>query len=474
MRIEVSRRLLLGIAGFVGLVTAAVLAYVLWSKPVHLRVAAGPKDGVDASILSALDRLLEINRAGVRLDLVATGGVEDNDRLLEKRDVDLAVVRLDDPLPTYASLIALMRTNVVIAVAPARLKLETLSDLKGKRVGIVSRSTRDEPSFIRLLDVFGMTPTDVKLTIIKPEEAGALTSSGRIDCVVVFGVPAEREISALVYSIDAGKKNPPKILSVDVGEFLKENSPAASSETIAKQAFPRRRIPDDDVDTVGVPTALAANKAATGPLRERLYNNAIAELTRNLIERRSELARKVQLASLIAAPDTEKGARFPVHAGASAYLSDTDTSWYTLISDQIWNVVLVGGMLSSILAAALGILKRDAPDPMRELLGRLKSIAERARSSADPDAADELSHELGAVAIELAALGYERRSGYEQFAPVQLAFENTRDAVAALRARARPKVPGGLAVAPPQERGEPSPAVDAAGIHARPAHAPPS
>jgi TRAP-type uncharacterized transport system substrate-binding protein len=452
MRIELSRRLLLSIAALVALLTVSVLAYVVWSTPVHLRVAAGPEGGVDASILSALDRLLEINRARVRLNLVTTTGIEENERLLEKRDVDLAVVRLDDPLPTHAALIALMRTNVVIAVAPSRHKLENFSDLKGKRVGVVPRSTRDEPTFIKLLDVFGMKPTDIKMTIVKPEDVGALTSSGRIDCVVVFGVPADRDISALVYSIDAGKKDPPKILSVDVGDFLKENSPAASSEKIAKHAFPRRRIPDDEVDTVGVPTALAANKAATGPLRERLYNNAITELTRNLLERRSELARKVSLASLIAAPDTDKGARFPVHAGATAYLDDTDTSWYTLFSDQIWNVVLVGGMLSSIFAAVAGILKRDAPDPMRELLARLKSIAERARTSADPGEADALSQELGAVAVELATLGYERHTSYEQFAPVQLAFENTRDAVAALRAKMRPGMPGDVAEAATQPR----------------------
>jgi TRAP-type uncharacterized transport system substrate-binding protein len=440
MRVVLSRRLLLSIAGFIGLLTAAAMAYAMWSRPVHLRVAAGPQGGVDATILAAFDRLLEINRAGVRLDLVTTAGVDESDRLLGKRDVDLAVVRLDDPLPTTAALIVLLRTNVVIAVAPARHKLENFSDLKGKRVGLVPRSPRDEPSFIKLLDVFGMKPADIRMTTVKPEDVGTLTSNGRIDCVVLFGVPADRDISAVVYSIDAGKKDPPKILSIDIGEFLKENAPAATSETISKHSFPRRRIPDDDVETVGVPTALAANKAATGPLRERIYNNAITELTRNLLERRSELARKAALASLIAAPDTEKGARFPVHPGATAYLSDTDTSWFSLISDQIWNVVLVGGMLGSILAAVLGILKRDAPDPMRELLGRLRSVAERARTSSDPGEADTLSQELSAIAIELATLGYERRSSYEQFAPVQLAFENTRDAVQALRARPHRKM----------------------------------
>jgi TRAP-type uncharacterized transport system substrate-binding protein len=437
--VNITGKFLFILAAVIALLTASVTAYLIWSQPVHLRVAAGPKDGIDDAILTALDRLLEINRAGVRLDLVTTDGLHDNDKLLETREVDLAVVRLDDPLPTTAALIALLRTNVVIAVVPSRHKLENFSDLKGKRVGVVARSPLDEPGFVKLLDVFGLKPSDVKLTTIKPEDVATLTGNGQIDCVVVFGVPGDPAVSSVVYSVDATKKTPPTILSVDVGEFLKENAPAASSATIAKHAFPRRRIPDDEVDTVGVPTALAANKVATGPLRAKIYNDAITELTLNLLERRGELARKVPLASLIAAPDTEKGARFPVHPGATAYLSDTDTTWFTLLSDQIWNVLLVGGMLSSVSAALAAFLKRGAKDPMRELLDRLKSITERARTSADPDDADALSQELNTIAIELAQLGYERRSSYEQFAPAQLAFENTKDAVQALRARSRGK-----------------------------------
>jgi hypothetical protein len=92
-------------------------------------------------------------------------------------------------------------------------------------------------------------------------------------------------------------------------------------------------------------------------------------------------------------------------------------------------------MLSSIFAAASGFLKKNAVDPMRELLNRLRDIAERARTSANPADADALRRDLGAVAAELAILGYERHSGYEEFAPLQLAFENARDAVEALRAR---------------------------------------
>ena len=112
-------------------------------------------------------------------------------------------------------------------------------------------------------------------------------------------------------------------------------------------------------------------------------------------------------------------------------------TWFTLLSDQIWNVLLVGGMLSSVFAAAAGLLRRSTTDPMRELLERLRAITERARAATDPADADVLQQELSTIAVEIAMRGYERHSGYEQFAPLQLAFENTRDAVDALRAKAR-------------------------------------
>jgi hypothetical protein len=143
------------------------------------------------------------------------------------------------------------------------------------------------------------------------------------------------------------------------------------------------------------------------------------------------------MASLIAAPDTEKGARFPVHPGAAAYLGDTDTSWYTLLSDQIWNVMLVGGLLTSIATAAAGFLKQQAKDPMRELLERLEGVADRARAATRADETDALSQELGGIGIDIAMLGYERHSRYEEFAPLQLAFENARRIVDAAMAKSR-------------------------------------
>jgi TRAP-type uncharacterized transport system substrate-binding protein len=434
MKISLSRLLFI-VATLIALTTASTIGYILWSRPVELRVAAGPADGKDSAILAAFDRMLGSSGTGVRLKLIATGGLHDSNVLLGKREVDLAVVRLDEAIATTAALVAIMRTDALVAVAPARHKLENLSDLGGKRVGLVARTPLDEPSFAKVLDVFDVKPAGGKASAIKPEEVGPLTKSGRIDCVVIIGVPVDPEVAAVVYAVDGTKKSPPTILAVEIGEFLKQASAAGDSVKIPKHAFARRLIPGEEIETVGVPTVLAANRSATGPVRAKVYNNAITELTKTLIERRMALARQVPLASLIAAPDSEKGARFPVHPGAEAYLSDTDVTWFTLLSDQVWNVLLIGGLLSSIFAAASGFLRKSATDPMRDLLNRLRDVAERARTSNNPTDAYALQRELGAIAADLAILGYERHSGYEEFAPLQLAFENARDAVEALRAR---------------------------------------
>ena len=187
------------------------------------------------------------------------------------------------------------------------------------------------------------------------------------------------------------------------------------------------------MESIGVPTVLAANQASIRPLKGKIYNNAITDLTKTLLQRHGEIARKLPLASLVSAPDDDKSSRFPVHQGTAAYLADTDVSWSTFFSEQIWNVVLVGGILSSIFAAAWSFLKPRRLDPMRKLLDRLSDITSRARASSDPRELKTLSDDVNLIGIEIATVAYERGSTFEEFAPVQLAFESACRAVESMR-----------------------------------------
>jgi TRAP-type uncharacterized transport system substrate-binding protein len=216
------------LAGLLAIMTAGVAVYIIMSKPLHLRVAVGPQGSTDANIMIALDRILEIERASVRLDLVTTPETHQDYDLLERRDVDLAVLRADGPLPAGAGVVAVLRNNVVVIAAPARHKLEHIPDLKGKRLGLVARTSRDEEAVTRLLDVFDLKPADVALTLVEPNEVGALTKSGRLQAVLVIGAPADPNVSAIVYSVDTRPKEPPTLLVVDIGVFLKENTASVS------------------------------------------------------------------------------------------------------------------------------------------------------------------------------------------------------------------------------------------------------
>ncbi len=429
MKSWLSRVLLLA-AALIALATVGVAAYREWARPTYLRVAVGPPNGADVKLMSAFNRLLETTHADVRLEIVPTATAHESVVALGKGDVDMAVVRLDDPLPPSAGLVALLRTNLLVVVAPARLKLEGLGDVRRRRIGLVERSPLDQQGLRKVLDAFGIGPEDAPITTIAAGDVAGLTRSGKIDVVAVAGAPAEPEVQAVVNAVAGDRKTPPAILGVPLGDIA-SSAAAAIAETIDKNAFPRLGIPDDDVETIGVKTALVANEIVTPSLRKRLNDNAVKDVVQSLVERRGDLQREAPLASLIAAPDKDEDSRFPFHPGAAAYVDDVDTSWTSLFSDQLWNMVLVAGALSSATAFVAGFLAKGRSHPTAKILDRLRAIAETAEASDDPDDAEALAQELRKVAFDLAELERRRGSGYAEVAPLLLALEGAREAVAA-------------------------------------------
>jgi len=425
-------RFLIAFAVVIAALSVLWFAVRYFNEPTSLRIATGPDGSLDARMIGALDRTLTTHRAGIRLHAQTTSGYEENYRLLEKGEVELAILRGDQGLPGESMVVMILRKNLAVIVAPSRHELESLAQLKGKRLGIVARSGLDEPAIAKLLAFHGLQKSDVTTSVIKPDQVGPLTDSGRLDAVVVVGTITDPEVSAVVYAIDRKKKTGPSILAVDLADLAETNSLTATSETIPKNAFPRRKVPDDEVDTIAVPTVIAGAKAE-GPLRQKVRTQAIEELARNLVERKVELSQKLGTVVAIEAPDSEKGARLPVHPGTAAYLDSTDTSWYTLFSDQIWTVWLIGGALCSVVAAFFTRMRASGEDAMLTLLDRLRTITQRAKAKPAPEELDRLSSDLSDIAMELATLGYQHKGEQAEFSAVQLAFDNARFVVETAR-----------------------------------------
>jgi TRAP-type uncharacterized transport system substrate-binding protein len=157
-----SRRFYFTLAILLAGLVAVSVAYLYLSEPTLLRVAVGPAGGKDARLMDALEKVLEERHASVRLRSIVTSGLMENRALLEKGDADLAIIRGDQGLPGDSTVVMILHTEVLVVVAPSKLELETFSQLKGKRVGLVVRSPLDEPAFANLLGLYGMQPSDMR------------------------------------------------------------------------------------------------------------------------------------------------------------------------------------------------------------------------------------------------------------------------------------------------------------------------
>ena len=138
--------------------------------------------------------------------------------------------------------------------------------------------------------------------------------------------------------------------------------------------FTRRLIPDDEVETVGVPIVLAANRAATGPVRTKVYNNAITELTKNLIERRMALARQVPLARPDRRARERKGCRASPAPSRRRGLPERHQRHlvHPAVGTDLERPAGRRDAEFDLCCAPSAYLKSARSDPMRELLDRLR------------------------------------------------------------------------------------------------------
>src|SRR6267142_3822242 len=113
-----SRRFYFTLAILLAGLVAASVAYLYLSEPTPLRVAVGPADGKDARLMDAFEKVLEERHASVRLRPVVTSGLVENRALLEKGEVDLAIIRGEQGLPADSTVVMILRTEVLVVVAP--------------------------------------------------------------------------------------------------------------------------------------------------------------------------------------------------------------------------------------------------------------------------------------------------------------------------------------------------------------------
>jgi TRAP transporter TAXI family solute receptor len=329
-------------------------------RPTTLRIAVGPTGSDDHAIIQALSQNFSREGTSVRLALVPTAGPVDSLAALGSDKADLAVGRADEQMPEGATSVAVLRKNVVVLWAGAHRKpagkeiktrIKALTDLEGKRVGVVGRTDVNSKLFRIILTESGVNPDKVSIAQFNVGQIGEMMRDMSVDAFVIVA-PLDSKFTADAIATTARLRGEPSFLPIDVSEAIASRHPAYESEEIPESAFstsPAR--PDDKVETIAVGHFIIALNT--------LSETTIATLTRQIFAARPALIREIPGAAKIEKPNTDKDAALPAHPGAAAYIDGTERTFMDKYSDYIWGVVLLLSVFGSATAWLRHYIKRD-------------------------------------------------------------------------------------------------------------------
>ena len=113
-------------------------AYLFKSFHVTYRVAYSTADHGGGKLLQAIGQATADEKTWVAFQRAPVGSLAEAAAALENGQADIARVRPDVAAPEKASLIAILRRDAVFLVAPAKSPVESIKDLKGRAVAMLS------------------------------------------------------------------------------------------------------------------------------------------------------------------------------------------------------------------------------------------------------------------------------------------------------------------------------------------------
>lgn len=257
----------------------------------------------------------------VRASIQATGGTVENLDLLADSEVEMAYLGgsvgqmayqmrdqfAERPEGHYDDLraIATVYPNPqwFVAIDPS---IESLRDLKGKRVAIGTQGSQGEAWWRQMMDQLGWTYSDITPEYTTHQSTIDQIRNRQVDAVVWPDAPGSASIQEMVSSGGG------RVLSIDddVIAYMDELG-LDYPYTIPAEGVPNG---DQPVNTFAAPVTLATH----GDVSEDL----IYELTKAMFESRERLAETVPLANYMTLENALDGIPFPVHPGARRYYEE--------------------------------------------------------------------------------------------------------------------------------------------------------
>jgi TRAP transporter TAXI family solute receptor len=388
---------LITLAAVLAIVGLLAGAYYFEMRPVTLKIAVGPPNSDDVKVVQALTQAFAQNHAYVKLRPMQTDSVTASAEALAEGKVDLAIIRGDLDVPRNAQAVATLRKNVVVIWAPPPVrskgkkaggKITKISQLAGRKVGIIGRTEANVNLLKVILQQYGIDPSKVELVQFPANEAAEAIRNQKADAYMAVG-PVNSRITAEAIAASIKEGGEVSFLSIDSSEAIAQNHPVYEAAEIPAGAFGSADRPEEEVKTISFAHHIVARKG--------LSDTTIAAFTRQLFSVRQQLMSDFPLAAKIETPDTDKDAAIPVHPGAAAFVDGEEKTFLDRYSDYIWWALMALSATGSIGAWFAGHLKKDERNTNASMRERLLDMIAAARKSDSAEELDQLQAEADEI-----------------------------------------------------------------------------
>jgi TRAP-type uncharacterized transport system substrate-binding protein len=430
-------------AAFVGCFVVAVtatglFAYRYLTLPKTMTIAAGSVDGEPVRVMTAIAGRLTKSASSIRLKIVGLGSGLEAAKAFSAGEADLAIVRADVADLSKARTVVLVSYGVVMIIVPPGSP-DTLESLKGKTIGVIGGEINRNliEALAHEYDFAGAKVRFKDLTVADGQRA---FQSREVNALLVVTPSSEKYLSLLRGIFTGTSKRRPQLVPIDAADAIANVAKAYESYELPKGTVRGSPpIPDEDLTTLRVPYYLVAHK--------NISENAIAELTKVIMDARRDLLTEYPLLAQVSAPSTDKDAYIPLHPGAAAFYQDTQQSFLDKYGNELFLVPMVLGLMASLLTAARKIVG-FGPDNIASALDPLHALAapiRHARSEAELSAIEETIDNMVGAQLRRQAKGKNRAA---DAAALSLTVQRLEHLIQHRRS---------MLLAAPQARSEPAP-----------------
>jgi TRAP transporter TAXI family solute receptor len=290
------------------------------SKPDSLSIATGGTSGTYYPLGGGMAQIFTDKVINTTAE--STGASVENMQLIKNGDVDLAFTQGD--IADYASkgaimfeqggkienlqAIASLYNETIQIIVPKDSAIQTVEDLKGKRVSIGAPGSGTEANAIQILEVYGMTPEDLgEVQRLSFGDSSAYIQDGTLDAAFVTSGTPTSAVSELAATVGV------RIVSLDGDHIaqLIEKYPYYAEQGIEAGTYSGF---DEAVTTVAVKAQLV--------VRADLDEEIVYNLTKALFENLEQLKTVHKKAEQIKLETALEGVSLELHPGAAKYYKE--------------------------------------------------------------------------------------------------------------------------------------------------------